>query len=151
MRVSCRASIYFTCKKGHIVLHIPYPTLYYRSLNHPTMFLPQTVPPPHLVPHPHNTMMILPRVIPSGRAALSCASRRQGIYGFDLDFLLPFETLRPWVPPIQQVTAVRWATHKASRPANRGKDGPGKRLGAKKTDGTSPILLYFSFLNLLQP
>ncbi|KAI5799193.1 ribosomal L27 protein-domain-containing protein [Peziza echinospora] len=33
------------------------------------------------------------------------------------------------------VMGVRWATHKASRPANKGKDGPGKRLGAKKTAG----------------
>ncbi|RPA86327.1 hypothetical protein BJ508DRAFT_358425 [Ascobolus immersus RN42] len=30
----------------------------------------------------------------------------------------------------------RPATHKASRPANKAKDGPGKRLGAKKTAGT---------------
>ena len=86
-------------------------------------------------------MMILPRITPPARATLSYAAGRQGIYGFDLDFLLPFQTLRPWAPPIQQIIAVRWATHKASRPANRGKDGPGKRLGAKKTDGTCPIPL----------
>ncbi|RPB26696.1 ribosomal protein L27 [Terfezia boudieri ATCC MYA-4762] len=50
-------------------------------------------------------------------------------------FLLRPTVAKAKLPAVVSVSAVRWATHKASRPANKGKDGPGKRLGAKKTAG----------------
>lgn len=60
---------------------------------------------------------MLPRLISSLRVTCSSVLRQQS-------FLKPAVT-----------TTVRYATHKASKASNGAKDGPGKRLGAKKTTG----------------
>ncbi|RPB08442.1 ribosomal protein L27 [Morchella conica CCBAS932] len=65
--------------------------------------------------------MLLPRLISGLRTTCSSVLRQQ-----------PF--LKPAV-----TTTVRYATHKASKASNGAKDGPGKRLGAKKTTGEKVV------------
>jgi large subunit ribosomal protein L27 len=47
--------------------------------------------------------------------------------------------------PSASTTFVRHASHQTQGRANGAKDGPGKRLGAKKSGGTSDFLYSYTF------
>ena len=87
--------------------------------------------------------MLLPRILTHARAAItalkpSYAACISSSYGFD--------TLRSANAPFSPtLTFIRHATHQAQGRANGAKDGPGKRLGAKKTGGTQSLFLAWLF------
>ncbi|KAL7276590.1 54S ribosomal protein L2 mitochondrial [Rhizina undulata] len=75
--------------------------------------------------------MLLPRIFSSlGLAAATACKCAPTLF---TSTIVPVQKFAQRPSPI--VNSVRYATHKASRPANKAKDGPGKRLGAKKTAG----------------
>lgn len=78
---------------------------------------------------------MLPRLFSGVQATAASALLFGGLKGTVAPSLLRY-TLRVVLPSPSLLQApVRFATHKASGHANDGKDGPGKRLGAKKTSG----------------
>ncbi|KAF8472027.1 ribosomal L27 protein-domain-containing protein [Kalaharituber pfeilii] len=88
--------------------------------------------------------MILPRILSAGRGTLSIAATATATATATTcrrsTLVLRAGNVNAWwwgVPAGLGIGGVRWATHKATRAANRRKDGPGKRLGAKKTAGES--------------
>jgi hypothetical protein len=80
--------------------------------------------------------MLINRLQPPVRAALSSLARsgaaNNGVAGINE----AFAALRLAKKAAISQTAVRWSTHKAQGAVNKAKDGPGKRLGAKKSGGT---------------
>ena len=84
----------------------------------------------------HNTTtMLLPRLQPPLRVALTLIARNGGSAGLNEAFAqLAIGGSR--VGRIGgSVGGVRYAHHKAQGAVNKAKDGPGKRLGAKKSGG----------------
>ncbi|PBP23171.1 hypothetical protein BUE80_DR005833 [Diplocarpon rosae] len=79
--------------------------------------------------------MLLPRLQPPLRAALNSISRFVGGRSPAVCLHEAFARLaiRSTVPG--KLGGVRWAHHKAQGAVNKAKDGPGKRLGAKKSGG----------------
>ncbi|KAF8425602.1 ribosomal L27 protein-domain-containing protein [Tirmania nivea] len=92
---------------------------------------------------------MLPRIFTAGALrALGPLTAVPTCTSASSQFLLRPAAAKAWHPA---VASVRWATHKASRPANKGKDGPGKRLGAKKNRRYTPSLLPQPTHNLTPP
>lgn len=78
--------------------------------------------------------MLLPRLQPPLRAALTTISR-SATGGTQTTCLNEaFAQLAIRSRP-GNASGVRWASHKAQGAVNKAKDGPGKRLGAKKSGG----------------
>lgn len=89
-------------------------------------------PPPHLPsPTPHTSTIIimhLPRIVSTFRFVSIASGKSPSPLAARPRISFP-------KPPIP--THIRHATHKASKASNGAKDGPGKRLGAKKTTGST--------------
>lgn len=96
-------------------------TLLQRNPSTPQQHIHPAFPPPPL------SIMHLPRILSTFRFA--CASTT-----FEKSSS-PLARISFSKPPV--LTHIRHATHKATRASNGAKDGPGKRLGAKKTTGTA--------------
>ncbi|KAK6581798.1 hypothetical protein PZA11_005495 [Diplocarpon coronariae] len=77
--------------------------------------------------------MLLPRLQPPIRAALDSISQSVGVKSQTTCLHEAFARLaiRRAIPG--RFEGVRWAHHKAQGAVNKAKDGPGKRLGAKKS------------------
>lgn len=90
--------------------------------------------------HPYHTQptMLLPRLQPPLRAALTSIARST-TGGTQVGCLNEaFAQLAIRARPVGgRCTGVRFASHKAQGAVNKAKDGPGKRLGAKKSGGLS--------------
>src|SRR5436305_10095694 len=84
--------------------------------------------------------MLLPRLQGPSRAVASSIARFSSPRtGFTISLDASRACVASKLSPT--LTFVRQATHKAQRAVNKGKDGPGKRLGAKKSGGRLPVFL----------
>lgn len=80
------------------------------------------------------TAMLLPRLQPPLRAALTSIARSATGGTQTACLNEAFAQLAIRSKP-GSAGGVRWASHKAQGAVNKAKDGPGKRLGAKKSGG----------------
>lgn len=79
--------------------------------------------------------MLISRLQPSLRTALTAASRTN-VAGAQSGLTEAFAALRVCAETKPaSLNFVRYASHKAQGAVNKAKDGPGKRLGAKKSGG----------------
>jgi large subunit ribosomal protein L27 len=85
--------------------------------------------------------MLLPRLQPPLRAAIASIGRAGSSANPQTCLNEAFAQLRV-CGVATRLGGVRHATHKAQGAVNKAKDGPGKRLGAKKTGGLSICLCY---------
>ena len=81
------------------------------------------------------SQMLLPRVLGLVRSTSTAALTGQTIH---LPCSQAVDAVRVASRALPVLTFVRHATHQATGRANGVKDGPGKRLGAKKTGGRAP-------------
>jgi len=94
--------------------------------------------------HPHSTML-LPRLQPPLRVAVSSIGRSAAAGSQQTCLNEAFAQLAIKGPAkVGGLGGVRYASHKAQGAVNKAKDGPGKRLGAKKSGGmhTFPTFPY---------
>ncbi len=90
---------------------------------------------------PQNTML-LPRLQPPLRVAISSIGRSAAAGTQQTCLNEAFAQLAIKSPAkAGGLGFVRYASHKAQGAVNKAKDGPGKRLGAKKSGGELPYFL----------
>ncbi|KAM0135395.1 hypothetical protein ACHAP3_004977 [Botrytis cinerea] len=79
--------------------------------------------------------MLLPRLQPPLRGAITCISRTSSASAAETHLCeaLAHLSFRKSSSPLAPLIAVRHASHAAQGAVNKAKDGPGKRLGAKKS------------------
>lgn len=85
--------------------------------------------------------MLLPRLQPPLRAAIASIGRAGSSPNPQACLSEALAQLRV-CGAAMRLGGVRHSTHKAQGAVNKAKDGPGKRLGAKKTGGWSICLYY---------